>query len=740
MLSPVAPKVVFAFIPGGDFATPQHHLGVSYIRASLLSSSEFESTQIVALASAPPAWYVEAIISQSPVLVGFTVYDHNFLATAAISRMVRAKLPRVPIVFGGPTATFSAIACLETCSWVDACVEGEAEAAVPELLSLYRQDGREALPDCVQGVFFRRKGEIGYSGRRPLAGATEGGDACLDVLPSPYLTGILKAGDRAGILTSRGCVFRCTYCNFTAMSRYRIRHFSVSRVLAELEIIARTATADEERFVTFYDDAFAIHLPRGKKILRRIIEANFGLRFGCLVRADLVDDEFIELLARANCTYLSFGLESVSPQVLRRAGKVLPPGASDRTYRKETDYVAAVRQKVALANRLGISTDVSVILGLPGDTVESAQATLDAVRAMSPTYYTHNLLSAYPGTALFDGLGESGLSLEDGGKGPPYVTRCAAPVHELRFDGASKTSRLSLQTTLRVARMLANFHSGGGDLVTTGGGVWSLVSWNSLDGHAPFVHETVAQLGSLLRLDLSGPREVDWRKDAAATAVEHLYYYAADRPVPRFLELTGPVRLQSLREYIINYFPTLAIGPYSSFPAQPRRFAGGTGEPCEIRIASCFRPEDMDLLYHDTVNSATAGAALRGLGDRCDFLMDSCRWSAARCGATNPAGLASDENGCYRLCYAGPAFPFSTPLPQLAGAMREAFEEARRRRGCESCQLDVDCSCCPFPGPLADADFCRMQRAFSARRRAFARGGPLGYTLRFIDARPEEAP
>ena len=723
---------VFVFLPGGDMSRPEYHLGISYIRAALRKIHGIASVQIVSHESA--AGYVRAIIKSNPTLVGFAVYDNNFLVTSTLSRMLRESLPDVPIVFGGPTATFSAKECLRLCPWIDSCVAGEGEYTLPELMEHYMLYGRRVAPVSVSGVYYWKHGKVHYSGDRPLAGIEVDGRAPLDVLPSPYLSGILNAKNQAGILTSRGCIYKCTFCNFTSMSRFRVRYHSVELVLAEIEAIARMAEDGTQTSVYFYDDAFGLDLKRAKEIVQGIIDVNFadfGLRFSCLLRADRIDEDFIELIHKANFFHIGFGLESTDPYVLRLAKKVTSSRRSDPLLRRELEYIDSIREKVRLASKFGIETDVSVILGLPGDSKETAQKTLDDVHTMPCSRYVHNLLSVYPGTELFETHDQFGISIEKTEKGPPYITKHAFPVETLRFTDRSHISQISLRFGLWLSRIIANIASGGNHLSDVSPGIVSLLTWRDLVEHASFVRKTVSQLGTFFRLSGENERNFDARRDESVYCISSLCYFGTEQGEPLLRGNRATITLNSLRKYIVNFYPTLFIGPYTGYEPRSQPFLGGTGEKYSIRIGTFFDHNDINKLLDDLSSRENLQQALVEIASKCDFFMDSCKWAGMPCRGQNPSGFAVDEKGEERVCYSSPGFTLGTNVAEITNFMQAATKAAQKRRGCAECSIKDQCSCCPFPGPMSEEEFCKTSREL-VRLKKFISMGPLGYSWRFM--------
>ncbi len=722
---------VFVFVPGGDGAQPVHHLGLAYLRAALFENHGVESTQVVGRESA--TGYLKRIRALEPTIVGFTTYDNNFRATATLSRLVRQALPDVPIVLGGPTATFSPEVCLAMCPWIDACVGGEGEETFPDLLFHYREQGRLAPPSDVPGVHYREDEAIVHSGERPLLGT--GDKTSLDVAPSPYLSGILDARTQAGIATSRGCVFKCTYCNFTAMSKFRIRYHSVERVLGDIEAIARSAADPAQVTVDLHDDIFGVNRKRAEPIVQGIIDGDFGLRFTALIRADMISDGFLELLARANFSDVGFGLESTDPHVLRLCKKLGDSAREEPTFRKELEYVESVRRKVELAAKLGIQTDVSVILGLPGDTEQTAQKTLDDVRSMPCTRYVHNLLSVYPGTELWEACQESGITVEQQEKAPPRHTQHAFSARNLKFSERAHVSPLSLALGLQLGRFLANIVTGGEPAIGGNGGIVALQAWQDPSDHADFVLDTVKQPGLLVQLLAEDEDEPEFQSQESELFMSRVVHLRSRVGAVRMRGERRAVQLESTSStHVANFHPRISIAPYEAFEPSDEPFRGGTGDPYEIRIGTLLAAADMKALLEDLSRQGAAQAGPQTVASKCDFLTDACKLADTPCLGMSPSGLAIDEQGDQRVCHSCPGFPVGTSVERMVQFMRRATEEVRERRGCAGCEISNKCSCCPFPAPLSEEKFCHVSRSLGGRKR-FLSMGPLGYAYRFVEGR-----
>jgi radical SAM superfamily enzyme YgiQ (UPF0313 family) len=183
----------------------------------------------------------------------------------------------------------------------------------------------------------------------------------------------------AAVLTSDWCPYKCTFCPL-ARSPYRAR--DVDDVLENLEVVKRMGI----RQVHFPDYTFGVNRRQAVGILEGMIERKFGFTWSCLSRVDVVDHGLMELMKRAGCDLIEFGVESGNQAMLDR-------------YLKETT-VDQIRRAFASANELGISTIGTFVLGLPGETRESMDETLELILEIEPTFCSFNVASPRPAAPL----------------------------------------------------------------------------------------------------------------------------------------------------------------------------------------------------------------------------------------------------------------------------------------------------------------------------------------------------
>lgn len=302
-----------------------------------------------------------------PGLVGFSASMWNVDRSLWISRRLRESRPGTRVVLGGPEVT--AGAGVLASPHADFFVIGEGEQPFARLLE-----------DLV-------------AGRKP--GRVLASSAPLDLarLPDPWTSGAVerRPGDPVHLETTRGCAHRCSYCHY-ARSMPGVRSFPRER-LAAIFPWARQHGVPE---IYLLDPSFSS--ARGwEDRLRVIADSNSsGIPLHAEIRLESVTAPRAELLAAAGIRSVEVGLQSTNPRALR---------AVRRSWNRE----AFVRGAGFLRGQ-GIEVRTGIILGLPGDTPEGFEATVEFVRAegLAGGLEVHPL-AVLPGTALREQASARGI-------------------------------------------------------------------------------------------------------------------------------------------------------------------------------------------------------------------------------------------------------------------------------------------------------------------------------------------
>lgn len=310
---------------------------------------------------------VPALTAEAPAGVFlFSNYIWSHAWNVNRSAEIKARNPQSLTVHGGPNTPKYDDDIQQfflTNPHVDITVHGEGEAALAHALEvlgpslLAGEADRELLRD-VPGISFRIGDEVVHNGPRERV-------AELDIIPSPYLTGLFDSvGDEEiGLMTiesNRGCPYGCTYCDWGSATLSRIRKFDIDRVFAELEWCAR------HRVETIFnaDANFGI-FSRDVDIARRLVELKeqygYPKRFESSYAKNTVKHlrEIIEILAGGGI--LSTGTLSLQS---------VDPGTLDAIHRSNI-RVDKYDDLAVEFGKLGLPLVVELMMGLPGATMES---------------------------------------------------------------------------------------------------------------------------------------------------------------------------------------------------------------------------------------------------------------------------------------------------------------------------------------------------------------------------------
>ena len=188
------------------------------------------------------------------------------------------------------------------------------------------------------------------------------------------------------IHTSLGCPYKCTFCCINApFGKSSYRMWSPETVIKEIDLLVDKHGVKNIKFV---DEMFVLNRNHVLGICDRIIERGHDLNIWAYARVDTVKDEFLDKLARAGFRWLALGIESASKHV--RDGV-------EKGRFGSTDILKVVR-KIQAA---GINVIGNYIFGLPDDTHESMQETLDLALEANCEFANFYCAMAYPGSKLY---------------------------------------------------------------------------------------------------------------------------------------------------------------------------------------------------------------------------------------------------------------------------------------------------------------------------------------------------
>ena len=313
-----------------------------------------------------------------PDLVGATAVSMTVDHALMVLRQIKALAPSATTVLGGPHATFCAAEILQSSPQVDVIACGEGEAT---LVALVRAKETKGSWRNIPGIAYRHGGGVTTTSPPPLADLDKLAPPARELIP---LGRYRALGLPASMTTSRGCPFKCIFCVGRKMVGAKIRYWNPVRVVDEMERLSKLGFHQ----INLADDLFTANHDHCLAVCNEILNRRLAVEWTAFARVDTVTRQVLEAMRRAGCTTISFGVETGSPDMLRRIKKGIT--------------LDQVEQAMRLCKRCDIVPHASFILGLPGETLETLRQTLefgDRLAAMGVNHGFH-ILAPFPGTDI----------------------------------------------------------------------------------------------------------------------------------------------------------------------------------------------------------------------------------------------------------------------------------------------------------------------------------------------------
>ncbi len=176
----------------------------------------------------------------------------------------------------------------------------------------------------------------------------------------------------AYLRTARSCPFSCSFCNYPTLAGKHVVT-GLEKLESELAYLHGIGT----RYLVFVDDTFNVPLPRFKKLLRLMIERQWGFAWISFFRCSNADEEAFDLMAKSGCIGVFLGIESGDQTILG--------------YMDKHATVERYRWGVEQLRQRGIVTFASIICGFPGETPETAARSREFIEEARPTFFNVQL-------------------------------------------------------------------------------------------------------------------------------------------------------------------------------------------------------------------------------------------------------------------------------------------------------------------------------------------------------------
>lgn len=370
-------------------------LGIAYL-AAVLRENNHEVRLIDQNELSDDKEFIQKLKQYNPDLIGFSVQTTSLNIAFRYAEMAKQELPNSFLIFGGPHASIMPEEVIKNRN-VDACMIGEAEETIIQLVDALEKN--RGLSN-VNNLYYKEKGKVKQTERMPFI-------QDLDKIPFPardllpmhiYLKNIPPApwlAPHTHLMVNRGCPFNCAFCQPTGKIMWGLntRYRSPTNVINEMVML-------KEKYKIKMLDVSADTLTVDKKwvyeFCSQIKERKVDLPWATNARVGTVDYNMLKAMKEAGLLTIHQGVESGSPYILNT---ILKKGINIQDIIKYFDW----------CKELGIITYANFLVGSPGETKETLNATIRLIRRIKPDYLVTYITTPIPGTDLYTYAKENNL-------------------------------------------------------------------------------------------------------------------------------------------------------------------------------------------------------------------------------------------------------------------------------------------------------------------------------------------
>ncbi len=361
-------------------------LGLATLCA-VLDANGYESGIIDAYAENLQTEDIISAISPDIDVIGITSTTPEIESATILARSIHKLFPEKKIIMGGvhPTVFHQSLVADDICDMV---IRGEGEKAI---LHIAKKSPMHDIPNLTWKS----------ADDKVIVNPQKEEYVDLDDLPMPSYNklpmnryhsaiGAAKRRPSVGIITSRGCPGKCTFC-YSGMFGEKIRYLSARNVYQQI-IYLKTNCGIRE--ISFYDDTFTANLRRVEELCQLIISNHIDISWSCFARVDTVNPDILQLMKAAGCHQIMYGFETTDEKILKAVNKRVKLNQYENVISWTRDAQIDIRG--------------AFMLGSPEETQASMEATIAYATKIDIQYAIFNITTPFPGTELFNRAEQTG--------------------------------------------------------------------------------------------------------------------------------------------------------------------------------------------------------------------------------------------------------------------------------------------------------------------------------------------
>lgn len=333
---------------------------------------------------------LDGLVKNAKIVI-ITCITESFPIAAEIARLVKEINESVKVIVGGRHATYYHSEILEDNNF-DIVIRGEGEESLPETVDALL---RSSPLEKIKGITYKREGKIFMN---PSASPIE----YFDRFPLPLYEILPKHLDNYhhNLISTRGCTFRCKFCQEPFFWNGKVRGASPERFVEELSYLAEHVK--DGTMIHISDSIFNSTNERALEICKLIKKSGISLRFSGDIRAGFIDRETINYMHDAGFVQVGIGIEDASASVLK-------------TIDKRTSFDIAAKTCKMIKDTNDIFINGYWLTGLPGSTNETFSENIKGLqylyRKKLLDIVSNKILVPYPGIPFFDKPEKYGIKI-----------------------------------------------------------------------------------------------------------------------------------------------------------------------------------------------------------------------------------------------------------------------------------------------------------------------------------------
>ena len=253
--------------------------------------------------------FLNFLLDVSSNIISISCLCSSLLTVLPAVQKLKDIHPEKIIILGGPGVSGIADKILKHFPGVDIVVKGEGEVTIVDLMNKVNNCDL----DTINGISYIDKQKIINTPPRKRI-------QNLDEIPFPayhkldfdkYIT--IERPFPVGIITTRGCPFKCTFCDVAPMWGREVYTRSIENVIEEIKFLYEKYN---QKISGFEDDTFVLSKKRVLKFCSEFNKEDLDIKWGCHGRIDLMDANLMKNMHDSGCNQIYYGVESGSNRIL----------------------------------------------------------------------------------------------------------------------------------------------------------------------------------------------------------------------------------------------------------------------------------------------------------------------------------------------------------------------------------------------------------------------------------------